>query len=226
MKYPLIKAPSWRLFIQKEFYQAIGMMAMSQLVLLVAALIPEYPKASIALNILVMALTLLTIIFAYKIIKTQDALDNKPKTINFSWKHYALSVLALVGYLYIQPVISSLFKIAQESQANQESINSMISAAPLAMFICVSIIAPICEELTFRLLLPKSFGNSIVVFIIMSILFTALHTPNGISGWMSYGLLAVILLSTRLLSDNITNSIATHISWNSFTFLLSILLIK
>lgn len=226
MKYPLIKAPSWRLFIQKEFYQAIGMMAMSQLILLVAALIPEYPKVSIALNVLVMALTLLTIIFAYKIIKTQEALDNKPKTINFSWKHYALSVLALVGYLFIQPVISSLFKIAQESQANQESINSMISAAPLAMFICVSIIAPICEELTFRLLLPKSFGNSIVVFIIMSIIFTALHTPTGISGWMSYGLLAVILLSTRLLSNNITNSIATHISWNSFTFLLSIILIK
>ena len=226
MKYPLIKAPSWRLFIQKELYQAIGMMAMSQLVLLIAAVIPEYPKASLALNILVMGLTLLTIVFAYKIIKTQDALANKPKKINFSWKHYALSILALVAYLFIQPVISSLFKIAQESQPNQDSINSMISAAPLAMFVCVSIIAPICEELTFRLLLPKSFGNSIVVFIIMSILFTALHTPTGVSGWISYGLLAVILLSTRLLSDNITNSIATHISWNSFTFLLSILLIK
>lgn len=226
MKYPLLKLPSWRLFIQKEFYQAIGMMIMSQLTLLGAALIPEYPKASIPLNIVVIILTLLTIIFAYKIIKTQESLDNTSKKINFSWKHYALSILALVGYLFIQPVISSIFKIAQESQTNQESINSMISTAPLAMFICVAIIAPICEELTFRLLLPKSFGNSIISFIIMSILFTALHTPTGISGWISYGLLAVILLSTRLLSNNITNSIATHISWNTFTFLISILLIK
>lgn len=226
MKYPLVKMPSWRLFIQKEFYQAIGMMIMSQITLLGAALISKYPKASIPLNILVIALTMLTIVFAYKIIKTQDSLDDKPKKINFNWKHYVLSILALVGYLYIQPVISSLFKIAQEPQANQESINSMISSAPFAMFICVAIIAPICEELTFRLLLPKSFGNSIISFIIMSILFTALHTPTGISGWISYGLLAVILLSTRLLSNNITNSIATHISWNTFTFLISILLIK
>ena len=226
MKYPLVKMPSWRLFIQKEFYQAIGMMIMSQITLLGAALIPKYPKASIPLNILVIALTILTIIFAYKIIKTQDSLDDKPKKINFSWKHYTLSILALIGYLSIQPVISSLFKIAQESQKNQESINSMISAAPFAMFICVAIIAPICEELTFRLLLPKSFGNSIISYIIMSILFTALHTPTGISGWISYGLLAVILLSTRLLSNNITNSIATHISWNTFTFLISILFIK
>ncbi|WP_186320378.1 CPBP family intramembrane glutamic endopeptidase [Paenibacillus sp. Y412MC10] len=78
----------------------------------------------------------------------------------------------------------------------------------------IVILAPVTEELVFRELLPNTLGPSFISFISSSLLFVAIHSPSGIMGWTSYGIMTAGFLYARLGQRTIYASIAVHVVWN------------
>ena len=117
------------------------------------------------------------------------------------------------------------------SQPNQESINLLMDNVFYLIFPLTVFVAPIVEELIFREWLPNFFRNigqavnktsrlpEIIGFFTGSFLFTLMHAPTGLQGWITYGGLSLILLGIRL-KYTVKASIMMHFYYNTFSILL------
>ena len=105
-------------------------------------------------------------------------------------------------------------------QPNQQSLNGMMSQFPIAMLLTILVVAPIIEEFVFRELLPHATGASYMSFIVVSLVFAALHAPAGLMGWTSYAILTVGFLHARLRGNNLYTAIIIHMLWNSLSVIV------
>lgn len=145
----------------------------------------------------------------------------------------------LIGYVIIMLLnVVLTYTLGAESyaiaQPNQDTVEMVMEQAiylilPMAVFI-----APIVEELIFREWLPKLFRNigrklkmkdrnaTLGGFIIGSLLFTLLHMPVGLQGWVVYGGLSAVLGFVRY-KFTIEASIMMHFYYNVFAMAVSLL---
>jgi len=116
-------------------------------------------------------------------------------------------------YLGISPTV----------QPNQEVVNQIMQRQAIPMMFITCVVAPVAEELVFREYLPYAGGASLVSFVISSLLFTMLHAPAGLSGWMTYGIISIVFLYLRLKGNNIKQAIGGHMLYNFLSTVLAFL---
>lgn len=209
------------LFLKADLYKAIGLMLGQQGVLLLTMLAPRIVPmdktwiiTSIA-NLFGVGL----VIVCLSIIRRENRDKKSPK---FSWKIALFTNVLLILYVILIPIILSIFQSQGQEQPNQDAVNQLFQFAPFAMATTMIVIGPFIEETVFRLIGPKIFGQSWVSFIAFSLLFTLMHQPTGLNGWLTYGTLSFIFLYARLASKNTYNAIYTHICWNFFSYLIMV----
>lgn len=128
------------------------------------------------------------------------------------------SALLILLLLIITVGLGPLFP--SDPQTNQEQLNLLFASQPIAIAIYVGLVAPIVEEAVFREVLPSVFDFHILSYILLTLCFALLHSPNGVIGWVQYGGLAAIFTFARLRAKSVTTSILIHVAWNCFTLII------
>lgn len=135
-----------------------------------------------------------------------------------------LYIVLLFSSIYAVGIFANIYNWNIPVQENQEALNQLLKTHFYPMAFITTIVAPIVEELVFRELLPHAFGPSYVSFIISTILFGILHSPAGLVGYLSYGILSTLFIYIRLKNNNLLTAIYVHIGYNFSTILMSLLL--
>lgn len=148
--------------------------------------------------------------------------QNKNVTVNGKWYYSGLFVLAFyIYYLLMMMILTALGLNA--TQSNQETLATVFKNNEIIIGLSTVLIAPVTEEIIFRELLPqlgypfldKKWNKyNWVFYAISALLFTILHSPAGIMGWVSYGSLAIFFTLVRIYSNSVNTSIITHMLWN------------
>ena len=172
-------------------------------------------------------LILITIIFIYlKTIATDfaDFKTNMKYYINKYLKYWFLNL----GLMSISNII--IINITNiNNSTNQEYVTKLLSKFPLYAIIATVLIAPLTEELIFRLNIRKIFKNDILFIIISGLLFGALHLTVATSikellFIIPYSIPGMIFAYTYTKSDNIFVPISLHTLHNTVMIILQILL--
>ena len=108
---------------------------------------------------------------------------------------------------------------------NEEANREMLRNYPLYMIFAVTILAPICEELMFRLSFKNVFKNRLVYILFTGISFGAMHLLANTSliellYIIPYSALGIAFSAICYDTDNIYSSIIAHIMHNTLTVLL------
>ncbi len=117
-----------------------------------------------------------------------------------------------------------VFGVDIESQNTKNLIN-IATMTPL-FIIVTAIIAPILEEIVFRKIvfgtIYKRYGNFFLAFLVSSILFGLLHMePQHLLRYTAAGFVFAFLYAK---TKNILVPILTHVSINSFVFIINFLI--
>lgn len=133
--------------------------------------------------------------------------------------------MVLLAYVLIYAISWGLLYIGimPTVQPNQEVVVQIMQRQALPMLFITCIVAPVAEELVFREYLPYAGGASMVSFVISSLLFTMLHAPAGLSGWLTYGVMSAVFLHLRLKGNNIKQAIGGHMLYNIISTALGFL---
>lgn len=210
--YPFFRWPSIKKVFGRELYQAIAFLLSPQLFPIAVMLGTIYPAYTALINIVSILIGIFILIFAIRIIQKRQ------REYGYATRVRILPVLGVfigcIIALILMTYIYGLFGLALASQPNQVSLDTMVGRFPILMFFMIAILAPVTEELVFRELLPNILGASYVSFFTSSFLFVAIHSPSGILGWTSYGIMAAGFLYARLSQRSIYAAIAVHILWN------------
>lgn len=201
----------------------LGLFTLTQSFMLAYILAPSNQGFFMGLYIFIFIATLFTPLWFDRI---------HPKT--FITKRNAVKPLPtfLAGYGIITLLNAILtYALGEESytiaQPNQDIIEMVMGQFIYLILPMTVFIAPIVEELIFREWLPKLFRNigrkfkmkdrnaTLGGFIVGSFLFTLMHAPAGLQGWVVYGGLSAVLAYTRY-KFTIEASIMMHFYYNVF----------
>ena len=173
-------------------------------------------------TILVSLISILVLaIFLYGAHKSK-LLDLKSKlfTVNdvprIVFSYLAIYVGNLVGGIWLQ-----LMK--QTTTSNQQVINNLISESSLiSSFFLIVLIAPICEEIICRGIIPTKLfqGYEKFGYIIGWLIFLLAHTPSNLPSFLIYGWMSTVLTWTAYRTRRLEMSISVHMLLNSISFIL------
>lgn len=170
---------------------------------------------------------LLTIIFIYlRIIAKnfKDFIKNIKKYINKYLKYWFLNI----GLMTISNII--IINITNISNStNQEYVTKLLGKYPLYTIIVTIFLAPITEELLFRLNIRKILKKDILFIIISGLIFGALHLTvatniKELLFIIPYSIPGFIFAYTYTKSNNIFVPIFLHTLHNTVMIVLQILL--
>lgn len=205
------------MFEHRELYQAVAFFFSPQLFPISVMLGTMYPGYTALINVVTILSGLIILTFAIRVI------IKRQREYGYVNRIRILPVLGVfIGCIFALTIMTYLYGligVTLPSQPNQESLDTMVVRFPLVMFFMIAILAPVTEELVFRELLPNMLGPSYISFITSSLLFVAIHSPSGIMGWTSYGIMSAGFLYARLGQRSIYASIAVHVVWNIVSFI-------
>lgn len=156
----------------------------------------------------------------------------KEKWIDFkiNFKKYAKIAFSdwLKGFLVMivsNIIISYFFKGLGE---NEESVQSLISAAPLVAFIMTSFLAPITEEMIFRKSLKDAINNKYLFIVLSGLIFGLIHVISASNPLeylliIPYGAFGVVFAKTLSETDNIYTTIMVHTFHNAILTILAVI---
>ena len=108
------------------------------------------------------------------------------KKVFADFKHPQTYIYGIIGFgliIGIELIISNIYSMAipsYGSNVNQSEITSMTTNYPFILFFMTVILAPFCEELTYRVGIIDSFGNNpkyrTIGLILSSLLFGFVHS--------------------------------------------------
>lgn len=168
------------------------------------------------------------IIFVYLKTIAKD-FNNFRQNFKYYFNTYAKYWFLNLGLMMISNIIiSSLINI--NSSTNQQYIVSLLDKYPIYTFITTILIAPVLEELVFRLTFRKIFKTDILFIFISGLIFGVLHfsvatsvqellyiIPYSIPGW--------IFAYTLKKSNNIFVPISLHMFHNTIMTILQFILL-
>ena len=208
------------------------------LILLVAFVLSQFP-IGLALflankqfpilqsGLLVGALSIVVlIVFIIGARKTQLA------TFNLSFfkaKDLARLVLSYLVIFATNLLGSLLLRLTNEATTNNKSIlNGLVQNSSLiSTFFLLVLIAPICEEILCRGIIPKKIfrGKEKLGFVVGAIVFTLLHMPTNLPSVIIYGGMSTVLTWTAYKTERLEMSILLHMILNGIAFCLLALLV-
>ena len=208
------------------------------LILLVAFVLSQFP-IGLALflankqfpilqsGLLVGALSIVVlIVFIIGARKTQLA------TFNLSFfkaKDLARLVLSYLVIFATNLLGSLLLRLTNEgTTSNQSILNGLIQNSSLiSTFFLLVLIAPICEEILCRGIIPKKIfrGKEKLGFIVGAIVFALLHMPTNLPSVIIYGGMSTVLTWTAYKTERLEMSILLHMILNGIAFCLLALLV-
>ena len=202
-------------------------------ILLVAIFLSQTPMLTLAIltkiqfnpiwsTILVSLISILVlVIFLYGAHKSK-LLDLKSKlfTVNdvprIVFSYLAIYVGNLVGGIWLQLV-------KQTTTANQQVINNLVSESSLiSSFFLIVLIAPICEEIICRGIIPTKLfqGYEKFGYVIGWLIFLLAHMPSNLPSFLIYGWMSAVLTWTAYRTRRLEMSISVHMLLNSISFIL------
>ena len=208
------------------------------LILLVAFVLSQFP-IGLALflankqfpilqsGLLVGALSIVVlIVFIIGARKTQLA------TFNLSFfkaKDLARLVLSYLVIFATNLLGSVLLRLTNEATTNNQSIlNGLVQNSSLiSTFFLIVLIAPICEEILCRGIIPKKIfrGKEKLGFVVGAIVFALLHMPTNLPSVIIYGGMSTVLTWTAYKTERLEMSILLHMILNGVAFCLLALLV-
>ena len=173
-------------------------------------------------TILVSLISILVLaIFLYGAHKSK-LLDLKSKLLTINdlprivFSYLAIYVGNLVGGIWLQ-----LMK--QTTTSNQQVINNLISESSLiSSFFLIVLIAPICEEIICRGIIPTKLfqGYEKFGYVIGWLIFLLAHMPSNLPSFLIYGWMSAVLTWTAYRTRRLEMSISVHMLLNSISFIL------
>ena len=178
-------------------------------------------------GLLVGALSIVVlIVFIIGARKTQLA------TFNLSFfkaKDLARLVLSYLVIFATNLLGSLLLRLTNEATTNNQSIlNGLVQNSSLiSTFFLLVLIAPICEEILCRGIIPKKIfrGKEKLGFVVGAIVFALLHMPTNLPSVIIYGGMSTVLTWTAYKTDRLEMSILLHMILNGIAFCLLALLV-
>ena len=208
------------------------------LILLVAFVLSQFPiglSLFLASNqfpilqsgLLVGALSIvILIVFIIGARKTQLA------TFNLSFfkaKDLARLVLSYLVIFATNLLGSLLLRLTNEvTTSNQSILNGLVQNSSLiSTFFLLVLIAPICEEILCRGIIPKKIfrGKEKLGFVVGAIVFALLHMPTNLPSVIIYGGMSTVLTWTAYKTERLEMSILLHMILNGIAFCLLALLV-
>ena len=202
-------------------------------ILLVAIFLSQTPMLTLAIltkiqfnpiwsTILVSLISILVLaIFLYGAHKSK-LLDLKSKLLTINdlprivFSYLAIYVGNLVGGIWLQLV-------KQTTTANQQVINNLVSESSLiSSFFLIVLIAPICEEIICRGIIPTKLfqGYEKFGYVIGWLIFLLAHRPSNLPSVLIYGWMSAVLTWTAYRTRRLEMSISVHMLLNSISFIL------
>ena len=178
-------------------------------------------------GLLVGALSIVVlIVFIIGARKTQLA------TFNLSFfkaKDLARLVLSYLVIFATNLLGSLLLRLTNEATtSNQSILNGLVQNSSLiSTFFLLVLIAPICEEILCRGIIPKKIfrGKEKLGFVVGAIVFTLLHMPTNLPSVIIYGGMSTVLTWTAYKTERLEMSILLHMILNGIAFCLLALLV-
>lgn len=180
--------------------------------------------------ILYEAILTLIIIYIYKkdfIPNLKDFIKNNITYFKKYIKYWFIMLVLMIG----SNAIITLFTTTQISQ-NQSSIVDTLKQAPVYTFIITVFIAPILEELVFRLSFRKIFAHTDILFIFFSgLIFGSMHVLGSLENLIDllfiipYSIPGFIFAYLYAKTKNILVPISLHFIHNGVMMCLQIMLL-
>lgn len=202
-------------------------------ILLVAIFLSQIPMQTLALlaisqidpiwsTLIVALISILVIaVFLYGAHKSK-LLVFKPKLLTITdvprivLSYLTIFVGNLVGGIWLQ-------LINQTTTSNQQIINNLVSENTLiGSFFIIVLIAPICEEIICRGIIPTKLfqGYEKLGYVIGWFLFLLAHVPSNLPSFLIYGWMSAVLTWTAYRTRRLELSILVHMVLNSISFIL------
>ena len=147
----------------------------------------------------------------------------------FKAKDLARLVLSYLVILATNLLGSLLLRLTNEVTTNNQSIlNGLVQNSSLiSTFFLLVLIAPICEEILCRGIIPKKIfrGKEKLGFVVGAIVFALLHTPTNLPSVIIYGGMSTVLTWTAYKTERLEMSILLHMILNGIAFCLLALLV-
>jgi len=178
-------------------------------------------------GLLVGALSIVVlIVFIIGARKTQLA------TFNLSFfkaKDLARLVLSYLVIFATNLLGSLLLRLTNEATtSNQSILNGLVQNSSLiSTFFLLVLIAPICEEILCRGIIPKKIfrGKEKLGFVVGAIVFALLHMPTNLPSVIIYGGMSTVLTWTAYKTERLEMSILLHMILNGVAFCLIAILV-
>lgn len=137
-----------------------------------------------------------------------------------------LSYLVILAFNILGVVLLRLMN--ETTTSNQSNINDLVQNSSLiSSFFLLVLIAPICEEILCRGVIPKKLfrGKENVGYIVGAIIFALLHLPTNLPSLLIYGGMSTVLTWTVYKTQRLEMSILLHMIVNGVVFCLFALMI-
>ncbi|MBW5089707.1 CPBP family intramembrane metalloprotease [Streptococcus pneumoniae] len=158
----------------------------------------------------------------------------KTQLASFNFSFFRTKDLARLGLSYLVIICSNilgsiLLQLSNETTtANQSQINDMVQNSSLiSSFFLLALLAPICEEILCRGLVPKKIfrGKENLGFVVGTIVFALLHQPSNLPSLLIYGGMSTVLSWTAYKTQRLEMSILLHMIVNGVAFCLLALVV-
>ena len=202
-------------------------LVLSQLPLILSALLSarQFLLPQSGLLVALLSVAILTV-FIFSARKTEIA------TFNLSFfkaKDLARLVLSYLVIFTSNLFGSALLRLMNESTtSNQSTINNLVQNSSLiSSFFLLVLIAPICEEILCRGIIPKKIfrGKEKLGYLVGAVVFALLHTPTNLPSLLIYGGMSTVLTWTAYRTERLEMSILLHMIVNGIAFCLLALLV-
>ncbi|MCK6129559.1 CPBP family intramembrane metalloprotease [Streptococcus halitosis] len=147
----------------------------------------------------------------------------------FKAKDLARLVLSYLVIFATNLLGSALLRMMNETTtSNQSILNGLVQNSSLiSTFFLLVLIAPICEEILCRGIIPKKIfrGKEKLGFVVGAIVFALLHMPTNLPSVIIYGGMSTVLTWTAYKTERLEMSILLHMILNGIAFCLLALLV-
>ena len=223
------KKSIWQEILDRGIWVLIFLigLVLSQLPLILSALLSarQFPLLQSGLLVALLSVAILTV-FIFSARKTEIA------TFNLSFfkaKDLARLVLSYLVIFTSNLFGSALLRLMNESTtSNQSTINNLVQNSSLiSSFFLLVLIAPICEEILCRGIIPKKIfrGKEKLGYLVGAVVFALLHTPTNLPSLLIYGGMSTVLSWTAYKTQRLEMSILLHMIVNGVAFCLLALVV-
>lgn len=175
--------------------------------------------SAIAVELIIM----LTLLFIYRKKIFADIKEYKKdfkNIMNIAFKNWVIGLLIM----FVSNIIISM--IAGGIASNEEANRNLLLSMPIYAVTAMIFIAPITEELVFRLSPRKAFTKKYSYVIYSALLFGGMHLISSTSlidllYIIPYGALGFFFAKTLYETDNVISSISIHMIHNTIAVILA-----